>query len=113
MKHSIPHQLDHALARMVTVKALESYQERLSKYSPEGTWVTEDRAEVRFQALGRTLKGQIDVMADKVLLDLEVPLMFRPFRSQAMALIEREIRDWIERAEAGEFSAPSETGGSE
>lgn len=105
MKHSIPHSLSHALARKATQTALDTYRQRFTEYQPSGEWVTPDRAQVRFVVMGKTLAGVVDVLPDRIDLELDVPLLFRPFRSAAMQVIEDEIRTWIERAKRGELGA--------
>jgi hypothetical protein len=104
MKHRIPHDLPHATARVATRHALEAYQRQLAEFSPDGEWLDEDRARVRFTAAGRTFDGLVEVTPSAVSLELEVPLIFRPFTGIALGVVEREIRGWIERARRGEFT---------
>ncbi|MCB9764382.1 MAG: polyhydroxyalkanoic acid system family protein [Alphaproteobacteria bacterium] len=103
VKHNIHHGLAHELARRATRKALESYRDRFTEYNPQGRWVTEDRAELSFTVAGKTLEGVVQVGKSDVELELEVPLLFRPFRSAALQVIEKEILEWIQRAKQGEF----------
>lgn len=105
MNHSIRHDLEHQLARLATARALESYQAQFSEYQPRGHWRDADHAEVAFTVLGRTLTGSVTVGARSIDLALEVPLAFRMFRGAALAVIEREIEGWIEKARRGELSA--------
>ena len=37
-------------------------------------------------------------------LDLDVPFVFRLFKSKAVEVIEREVRVWIDKAKRGELS---------
>ncbi len=103
MKHSITHGLSHEMARKVTQKALDSYRAKFSEYSPQGRWLSDDRAEVSFTVLGNTLKGAVDVLPDRVDLELKVPFMWRIFRGQAIKVIEGEINEWIAKARQGEL----------
>lgn len=103
MQHTIPHGLDHAQALMVTQKALDSYQARFTDYRPQQRWVNQDRAEIQFTVAGKTLKGYIQVQPKDIALDLDVPLLFAPFRGRALKIIEEEIEGWIRRAKAGEL----------
>jgi hypothetical protein len=48
-----------------------------------------------------TLSGSIEVLPRSIDLDLEVPFLLRPFKSQAVNVIEAEIREWIDKARAG------------
>lgn len=103
MKHRMSHDLGLELARLATARALESYQEQFPEVQPEGHWVSEDRVEVSFSAGGKRLAGHIDVTGQNIDIELDVPLLFRPFQSQAMALIEEEIEAWLTKARNGEL----------
>lgn len=107
VKHRIPHDLGLDLGRRVTARALESYRDQFPEYAPTGEWVTPSRAEVRFAVTGRTLRGAIEVFADAVELELEVPFLFRPFKAAAVKVIEGEIRRWIGEAKAGRLGDAS------
>lgn len=102
MKHSVPHDLDPALARRATEKAFEAYAERFASYSPTATWATDRRCEVGFTVKGFSLKGAIEIEPTEILMDLDVPFLFRVFKGQALDIIEREVRTWIEKARRGE-----------
>ena len=104
MKHAIPHDLDHDLARRATRAALDSYAKDFAEYQPEGEWLDDDRATVRFTVMGRTISGRVQVTGADVQLELNsVPFIFRPFRKQAIEVIENEIRGWIQKARDGEL----------
>jgi hypothetical protein len=104
MVHRIPHGLSHALAREAARHALESYRERFASFSPEGEWSDPDHARVSFQALGKRLDGAVRVDPEAVELELDVPLLMRPFQSKAMDVIEGEVRRWIELAREGKLA---------
>lgn len=104
MVHRIRHGLSLDLARDATRRALESYRERFRDYSPEGEWVDPDHAHVSFQALGRKLEGNVRVDPENVELELDVPLLFRPFQHKAIEVIEDEVRAWIERAKHSQLA---------
>lgn len=103
MKHTIRHGLSHELARRATQRALESYKEQFAEYQPRGTWRDDRTADVSFTVLARELRGKVVVGPVDVELELEVPLLFRAFRSTAMQIIEKEIQSWIELARRGEL----------
>ena len=103
MDHSIRHGIDQALARRVAHKALDSYKARFADYKPAGEWLTEDRAEIHFAVAGKTLHGTVDVKPTTIDLTLDVPLLFRPFRSIAIKVIEDEIEGWLKIAREGKL----------
>ncbi len=103
MKHSVKHDLDPALAKRATERAFEAYAQRFASYSPTATWPTERRCEVGFKVKGFSLKGAIDLEPGEIVMDLEVPFVLRVFKGQALDVIEREVRTWVEKAQRGEL----------
>ena len=103
MKHTIKHELSRDLAKKATSKAFESYAERFAKYNPTANWTSEHEAEVGFEAKGVKLGGNLALREGAVDLQMSVPLLFRPFQSKAVDIIESEIRAWIAKAAAGEL----------
>lgn len=103
MKHSIRHGLDKATACKATHKAFEAYQERFRDYSPQANWLQEDHANISFSAKGITLKGTVHIREQDVEVDLDVPFLMRPFQGKAVAVIEEEIKRWVDKARAGKL----------
>lgn len=103
MQHTIPHDLPIETARKATRAALESYRREMAEYSPEGEWVNDNTANVRFTAAGTTMKGTVVVQPTQIVLSLDVPFLLRPFKGIALRVIEGEIQQWLRRARAGEF----------
>lgn len=101
MKHSVDHGLGIEKAKTVAEAAWASYSEKYSEYSPSCTWDTEHKATIAFAVMGKTLKGVLEVSASAIDLELDVPFMMRPFKKVALGVIEKEIRKWIAKSEAG------------
>lgn len=104
MKHTVSHSLGLDMARKVAKAAMDSYAQRYSEYKPITHWKNEDSADIGFTIKGISLKGAVQVTADSIELDLDVPFMLRPFKGTALAVIEAEIRKWISKAEKGEIA---------
>lgn len=104
MTHDIPHDLDISLARLAAKKAAEAYGKRFAEYDYKATWVSENRVELGFTVVGKRLEGAMNIKSDRLELELEVPLMLRPFRGKALEIIEKEARSWIDKAKRGELS---------
>ncbi len=102
MKHSVAHDLGQDRARKVADAAFASYKQKLSKYRPETRWVDDQRAEISFSVKGIRLSGAVVVGPRAIDMELDVPLLFRPFRGVAMGIIEEEIKDWIQKARSGD-----------
>jgi hypothetical protein len=102
-QHEIPHDLDFDLAKLAAERAAEAYRERFAEYKYKATWVSKDRVELSFTVMGKTLEGAMTVRPRKLELELDVPLMFRPFRGKALEIIEREAKVWLAKAKNGEL----------
>jgi hypothetical protein len=103
MKHVIQHDLDLPTAKRVVDRAFNEYKRRFVDYRPSLVWVNERRADVAFHAKGIKLAGGMNLEAEAIALELEVPFLFRPFQKIALEVIEREVRLWVGKARAGEL----------
>lgn len=103
MKHVVTHSLDNATAKMAAEKAYESYSERFAEYKPTADWSSDTHCDVTFTVKGIKLKGAIDLVPGQIDMDLDVPFLFRPFKSLALDYTMKEIRQWIGKAERGEL----------
>ena len=52
---------------------------------------------------GITLRGSLGLTPKAIEMDLDVPFLFRPFRSKALSLVEDEVNVWLAKGKAGEF----------
>ncbi len=102
MKHTIEHDLDQATAKRVIDRAFASYKAQLPDYNPTLAWATDRLAKVAFSAKGVQIKGTMTVGTGEIVLDLDVPWLFRIFQGKAVGIIDREVRVWIAKAKAGE-----------
>jgi hypothetical protein len=103
MKHTVAHDLGREKAKKVAEAAWNSYSARFSNYAPTCQWESENKANIGFNVKGVSLKGSLEVSASDIALDLDVPFLLRPFKGQALKVIEDEIRQWIGKAKAGEI----------
>ena len=103
MKQVIPHDLDMPTAKRVVDRAFAEYQSRYPDYQPSLRWVSDQQADVAFNAKGIKLSGAMSLEPGSITLDLDVPFLFRPFQKKALEVIEREVRVWLEKARAGEL----------
>ena len=103
MKHTVPHDLSFELAKKAADSALQSYRARFPEYDPQVTWTDEKTAHVQFSAKGLSMKGVFEIMPAAIGMDMEVPLLLRPFKQKALDVIEGEIKKWIDKAKRGEL----------
>lgn len=103
MKHSVSHDLGKERARQVMEAAWKSYSEKFGKYSPSMHWVSDDKAKIGFVAKGISLDGTIQLQANSIDLELDVPFLLRPFQKMAVGVIEGEIREWIGKSQSGQL----------
>jgi hypothetical protein len=100
MKHVVPHDLGQQRAKKVAESALASYADKFAKYSPSVRWVSDNRADIAFTVKGMSLGGSLEVLERAIEMDLDVPFFLRPFKGQALGVIEAEINEWIAKAKA-------------
>ena len=100
MKHSVPHDLGQEGAKKVAESALSTYAHKYANYNAKVTWTNPNRAELSFKVKGMSISGTVEVLERSIDLDIEVPFMLRPFKSQALNVIDGEINEWIKKAKA-------------
>lgn len=105
MDFTIPHHLSLPLARLVTRKALTSYQERYPEMHPSGRWTSDDHADFELRRLGERVVGQVDVTGSAVNFSLKIPLPLRPFQDEVVKMVDDEVRLWLKWAAEGRFDA--------
>lgn len=98
MKQSFSHHLSQEQAREVARQAIAGYLTKLADYSPKFTWHDDDKGELSFRALGKTVSGLIALQPGQIIVDLDVPLRLVPFRKKAMDVIGAEIQRWVAQA---------------
>ena len=103
MEHRIEHDLSPELARKAVKGAVASYSEKLAKYSPSVEWKGEDHVDVGFKAKGMSLSGTLKLVPNAVVVDMDVPLLLRPFRKTALDVIETQVKAWVAKAHAGQL----------
>jgi hypothetical protein len=103
MDYSVKHDLGKDKAKQVTEAAYNSYKERFAKYSPTADWVGPYSCDITFTAKGIKLRGNLSVTDTTVDMDLQVPLLLRPFKKMALGIVSDEIEKWIAKAKAGEI----------
>jgi hypothetical protein len=107
MKHQIPHDLDSNLAKEAAVRAFEAYQKRFANYHPTMSWDDDRKARIGFSVKGVKLEGSIGILPRAIEVDLDVPFLFRPFKGKAIEVIEKEVRNWLDKAKTGELKLPA------
>src|SRR6188474_3429013 len=103
MQHVFRHDLEPAVARRAAGSALASYEKRYARYHPEVVWESDTVVRCSFVARGFRLRATVELLPGAARVDMQVPLILRPFRVLAIARVERELRGWCERAKNGEL----------
>lgn len=100
MKHSVPHDLGQERAKKVAESALAAYSKKYANYHPVVSWTGPNRADISFKVKGMALSGSLEVLDRSIDMDIDVPFLLRPFKSQALSVIEGEINEWIKKAKS-------------
>ncbi len=108
MRHEIPHDLELPTAKLAARKAVESYAIEFDKYGFKSVWTTDTNVEISFSIKGMRLGGTFSVHPDKLLLELDVPLLFRVFIGRAVTVIDKEGKKWLAKAKRGELDGGGE-----
>lgn len=95
MKHSVSHPLSTADAKRAIEAAFTEYSRRFAGFAPQMQWRTPELAQVGFTALGRKIEAQVRVLDRALEVDIDVPLLARPFLGRAKAAIDREVARWV------------------
>ena len=103
MKHVIKHDLSPELARKAIGKAAEHYTEKFEKYDAKLQWANDDAAEITFRAKGMNVAARLDILPGQVAVQMDVPLVLRPFKSKALSVVDEVIRKWVGKAQRGEL----------
>jgi len=103
LKHSIKHDLTPELLRAAVRKFSDVYVARFQEYDASAAWLDDDNVEVRFKVKGVKLAGKLHLQPQELLLEMDVPLPLRLFRSRAMATIEEQVQPWLDKAKRGEL----------
>ncbi len=103
MKHVVRHELDGETARRVAVHAADAYRVRYARYSPRIEWATPTQCRIHFRVRGVAVRGELVLVPGAIEMSLDVPLVLRPFRGKAIAVIEEEILRWLAKARNGEI----------
>jgi hypothetical protein len=103
MEHAIKHGLSHDQAKAAAKTAVDTYSQKLAKYSPKIAWQGDSKVSVAFTAKGMNIEGTFSVEPDRFVISADVPFLLRPFKSMAIPVVEAEAKKWIEKAKAGQL----------
>ena len=103
MEHAIRHGLSHDQAIAAAKTAVDTYSQKLAKYSPKIVWQGDSKLLIAFTAKGMSIEGTLSIEPDRFVISTEVPLLLRPFKSVAIAVVEAEAQKWITKAKEGQL----------
>ena len=97
LTHRIPHELSEEQVRATLDDAMDYYGERFARYHPRLVWRGPKEARLKLTApLGRvsfTLRLHPRLLEVRA----KVPLPLLLFKAQAVALVDKTVRQWIEQ----------------
>jgi len=99
MKHVFSHGSQIETVRRAAQAAWEHYAVRFEKYDPQLQWIDDLSARFGFSVGGKKLKGKIDIGPARIHVAMDVPFVFNLFKKRAVAIVEKEIRQWIAQVE--------------
>src|SRR4051794_39555199 len=100
MKHRFLHGVDQDRAANAVKQAFQHYHRRYPNYGLDLAWTGPFSATLSFRAKGLAIRCDLAIEPDAVEVEVDLPLILRPFQGRVKTLAEREARVWIERLSA-------------
>jgi hypothetical protein len=97
LRHSIPHSLSDDEARQMLDAAFAHYHARHPGYHPSLSWLNPRQATLGLRIGGYELSGRLSLRPGEVGIEMDVPLLLRPFQGTVKQRINREAARWLER----------------
>lgn len=95
VRHSVKHTLEPDALHQLIERAFAYYESRHPKYEPTLSWLEPNKAELRFNARGLKLGARLEIQPGEAIVEMDVPLLLRPFQGAARQVIDREITRWL------------------
>lgn len=99
LHHSVAHALGQPRAREVLEQAFGHYQARHPHARLARTWLSDSDGQIEMFIGGFHLRATVRVSDRDVAVDLDVPLLARPFVPKIRDRLDREIGDWLRKAD--------------
>lgn len=101
MKHRFSHGSDPETVARAAKQAFSHYAALYPRYQLGLDWKNDASAVFNIEIKGMRVRGDLDIGASDVEVDLALPFLFRPFARRATDIVEREARAWIAKATTG------------
>ncbi len=98
LHHVVAHDLGLSRARAILDEAFAHYSDKYPRAQMKRTWRSEREATVDLQVGGFRLTPRLHVSDTEVVLDIDVPLLARPFVPKIKDKLDREVRFWLARS---------------
>lgn len=95
VRHSVKHSLEPDAIHQLIERAFSYYEGRHPKYEPRLSWLEPNKAELRFNARGLKLSARVELLPGEAQVEMDVPLLLRPFQGAARTVLDREIQRWL------------------
>lgn len=97
LHHTVSHALGQARAHQVLDEACAHYAERYPLARIQSAWSDPGTGKVDMHVGGFHLRAQVAVTERELTVDLDVPLLARPWVPKIRARIDREIDFWVNK----------------
>lgn len=97
MEHVICTGLSEGDSKKALNMAFETYANDYPQYKPHFKWKKEDLAEFGFAISSVRIAGFVLVIEDKLIVNMNVPFIARPFQGRAIAIIEEQVLAWKQK----------------
>jgi hypothetical protein len=96
LRHTLQHGLALEDARKLALEAWEHYRVLLARNQPELEMQGPDSAVVKWVSrLGNRYQCSVELRDQVAVLEMDIPLLARPFKDIGIAMIEKELSGWL------------------
>lgn len=100
VRHAISHALPQDEAQKLIDRAFAHYLERYPKYEPTLHWQDPQHGEICVSIRGYKLHARVVLGPGETVVEMDVPMLLRPFQGTAVRTIEREAQRWLKPDQA-------------
>ncbi len=101
LSHTLTHGLALEEAKQLALEAWEHYRVFLARNRPELEWRGPSSAVVKWTSrFGNRYECSVELRDKIALLQMDIPLLARPFKDVGLAMVEKELATWLAKHQA-------------
>ena len=106
LSHRLTHGLGLEQAKKLALEAWEQNRVVFARNEPELEWTGPYSAMVKWTSrFGNRYQCSVELKDRVALLQMDIPLLARPFKDVGLAMVEKELSNWLARYQARKSEA--------